>query len=49
MPIWGLDIAAASDCEASVDILKMLTKAHNTSSGEERAYEREQDVRKKKA
>jgi len=49
MPIWGLDIAAASDCETSVDIGAESTKRQDASSGGGLAFEREQDVRKKKA
>lgn len=49
MPIWGLDIAAASDCETSVDIGAESTKRQDASSGGGQAFEREQDVRKKKA
>jgi hypothetical protein len=49
MPIWGLDIAAASDCETSVDIGALRRERQDASSGGEQAYEDEQDVGKKKA
>lgn len=49
IPICGLDIAAAMDCETSVDIGALLIGRQDASSGERQPLEHEQDVRKKQS
>lgn len=43
MPIWGLDIAAAIDCETSVDMRALWTKRQDASSGGRQALEYKQE------
>ena len=49
MPICGLDIAAAIDCETSVDIGALWRESQDASSGGRQALEYKQDVRKQHA
>jgi hypothetical protein len=49
IPICGLDIAAAIDCETSVDIGALVMKRQDASSSKRQPLEHEQDVRKKQS